>query len=850
MGHSAAPLPGSQEGASRREGCLASEAYPLDAGATGVGTTSADAARDPADLPAAAAAAALGSDLATGLSSAEVAPRLARHGRNEVPEEPPHPLRKLLSRFWGPSAWMIELVAVVSALLHRVADVGLAAGLLVANALLGFAQERRAGAAVEALRSRLRVRARVLRDGAWSDAPATEVVPGDVLRLRAGDFVPADAKVAAGEVSVDPSALTGESQEVARGPDSVIFSGSLVRRGEATALVLRTGAATFYGRTTSLVQGARPRLHVEEVVGRVVRWLFVITGALTAGALAVSVARGLPVLDVLPLLLLLLLSAVPVALPVMFTVSMAVGAAELSRRGVLVTRLSAAEDAATMDVLCADKTGTITRNQVAVVAVHAEPGFDDAEVIRLGARASEEADEDPIDRAFLAEARRRGIAAETAPRVAFQPFSAATRRTEATFAGPEGTWRAVKGALATVAAECQPGDGTMRRLEGLVSAEAARGRRAIAVAAARPGEGLSLAGLAILEDPPRPDSAELIRELRGLGVGVKVLTGDALSVACEVARQVGLGPLEAAGRLRDATAAAPAAAASLAERSDGFAEVFPEDKFQVVRALQEAGHVVGMTGDGVNDAPALRQAEVGIAVRTSADVAKASASVVLTTEGLTGIVELVRNGRVVYQRVLTWIVNKVSRTIEKSAYVTIAFLVTGRFVVSTFGMILLLFLTDFVKISLATDRVQGSRHPETWRIGPWVGIAVVLGLLMVAENLALLALGWRWLGLAGNLQAAQTFSFQALLFFGLFSILSVRERDHFWRSAPSPVLALALGGAALAGVLLPLADLPGLRRIPAGPTATAVVAAAVASLLVNDLVKTVLVRRAGLAPGR
>jgi H+-transporting ATPase len=796
----------------------------------------------------AAAATVLGTDLATGLSTADAAQRLGSHGRNEVPEEAAHPIRTFLSKFWGPSAWMIELVVLVSILLHRGADVALAAGLLVANALLGFSQERRAGAAVEALRSRLRVKARILRDGAWSEAPAAEVVPGDVLRIRAGDFVPADAKVASGDVAVDQSALTGESQEVARGPDAVLFSGSLVRRGEVTALVLRTGAATYYGRTTRLVQGARPRLHVEEVVGRVVRWLFVITGVLTAGALALSVARGLPVLDVLPLLLLLLLSAVPVALPVMFTVSMAVGAAELSRRGVLVTRLSAAEDAATMDVLCADKTGTITRNQVAVVAVHAQPGFGDDDVIRLGARASEEADEDPIDRAFLDEARRRGIPPETAARVAFQPFSAATRRTEATFAGPGGTWRAVKGALATVAEECRMEAGATRQIGGIASAAAARGRRALAVATAPHGQGLRLAGLAILEDPPRPDSAELLRELRGLGVAVKMVTGDALPVAQEVARQVGLGPLEPVARLHQASVRGRAAAASLAERSDGFAEVFPEDKFQVVRALQEAGHVVGMTGDGVNDAPALRQAEVGVAVRASADVAKASASVVLTTDGLTGIVDLVRHGRVVYQRVLTWIVNKVSRTIQKSGYVTIAFLVTGRFVVSTFGMILLLFLTDFVKISLATDREQGSRHPETWRIGAWVRISVILGLLMVVENLALLAVGWRWFGLAGDLPAAQTFSFQALLFFGLFSILSVRERGHFWRTAPSRVLAMALGGAALVGALLPLADLPGLRRIGAGPTATAVVAAAVTSLLLNDLVKTALVRRAGLGP--
>jgi magnesium-transporting ATPase (P-type) len=321
-----------------------------------------------------------------------------------------------------------------------------------------------------------------------------------------------------------------------------------------------------------------------------------------------------------------------------------------------------------------------------------------------------------------------------------------------------------------------------------------------------------------------------------------MLTGDALAVASEVARSVGLGEVEAVGHLREDLGRDPASAAARAKRTSGFAEVFPEDKHEIVKALQDAGHVVGTTGDGVNDAPALRQAEVGIAVRNAADVAMASASVVLTADGLGGIVDLVRNGRVVYQRVLTWIVNKVSRTLQKSGYVTVAFLVTGHFVVSTFGMVLLLFLTDFVKILLATDRMKGSGRPETWRIGGWVRVSVVLGLLMLAENLALLALGWRLFALGRDLAAAQTFSFQALLYFALFSILSVRERGHFWESRPSWVLRVALSAAGIEGALLPIANLPGLRRIPAEQTALVAGFALVASLLVYDLVKTALIR--------
>jgi magnesium-transporting ATPase (P-type) len=288
------------------------------------------------------------------------------------------------------------------------------------------------------------------------------------------------------------------------------------------------------------------------------------------------------------------------------------------------------------------------------------------------------------------------------------------------------------------------------------------------------------------------------------------------------------------------------AGAELARQAQGFAEVFPEDKYGVVEALQASGHVVGMTGDGVNDAPALRQAEVGIAVRGATDVARGAASVVLTTDGLLGILELVGQGRIVYQRVLTWIVNKVSRTIEKSGLAVVAFLATGRFVVSTSGMLLLLFMTDFVKISLATDRMRGSRHPESWRVGAWVRIAAWIGILMLAENLALLAIGWRLFDLGADLARLQTFSFQTLLFFALFSIVSVRERRAFWSSAPSRTLALALAADALVGTLLPLANLPGLRSIPWVETVTAFAGALAGGLLVNDPIKVALLRRAGL----
>lgn len=365
-----------------------------------------DVARPPL---ASSASAPAGADLATGLTDQEAARLLRDHGRNEVPERRPSGVLRFLRKLWGPSAWMVELVVALSVALGRETDAVVAAALLGVNAVLGFLEERHASAAVEALRSRLRVSSRVLRSGTWRLVPAAELVPGDVVRLRGGDLAPADARIAAGEVTVDESALTGESAGAARREGELIHSGAVVRRGEATAVVTATGTATYFGRAVQLVEGARPRLHVEEVVGRLVRRLFLLTGALTALALVVAVLRGLPLLGLLPLLLLLLLSAVPVALPVMFTVSMAVGANELGRRGVLVTRLSAAEDAATMDVLCADKTGTVTQNRLAVAEVLPEAGVAPDEVLRLAALASEEADQDPLDLALLAAARERHL---------------------------------------------------------------------------------------------------------------------------------------------------------------------------------------------------------------------------------------------------------------------------------------------------------------------------------------------------------------------------------------------------------------------------------------------------------
>ncbi len=780
----------------------------------------------------------------TGLTTAEVALRRKANGYNEVADQVQHPIRNFLRKFWGLSAWMLELIMVLSAVLRKWPDLAVVSGLLVINAVLSYAQERRAAGVVDTLRKRLQVSARALRDSSWKVIPARELVPGDIVRVRPGDIIPADVKVLTGTLTVDQSALTGESKDADKGPAEVLASGSVVRRGEGNGVVMLTGAKTYFGRTTELVQKARPKLHIEEVVSKVVRWLFVIVGVLIGVVVILSLARGASLLEMIPLMLVLLMSAVPVALPVMFTISMAVGSRELAKRGVLVTRLSAAEDAATMDVLCADKTGTITMNQLAVTDVIPLAQAKENDVLFAGALASQESNQDPIDLAFLAAAKAKKVfdgSAKITP-VSFAPFDAKNRRTEAVVEQDGQRVRVMKGAVRTVAEACGLRPPEIEALEARVSAAAAKGYRTLAVARGPEAGAPSLVGLVSLYDPPRSDAKQLIAALQGLGVAVKMLTGDALPVAREIGLGVGLPNIRPIADLKAASAQASDKKGDLFSGADGFAEVFPEDKYTVVKELQAAGHVAGMTGDGVNDAPALRQAEVGIAVSTATDVAKGAASVVLVEAGLTNIVALVEQGRTIYQRILTWIVNKISRTILKAGFVALAYVATGKFVISAFAMLLLTFMTDFAKIALATDHVRPSKKPETWNIGGFIAVSAALGIAMVAETLLFLWFGWTHFALATDPQALHTSSFLLLLYFAVFSVLSARERRSFWATLPSKALMAALFADVLAGTILTRLELPGLRSLSFSLMLTIFVYASLSCLVVNDVLKVVLIR--------
>ncbi|MCX6649047.1 MAG: plasma-membrane proton-efflux P-type ATPase [Candidatus Bathyarchaeota archaeon] len=780
-------------------------------------------------------------DGADGLTSEEAKHRLAEYGPNEVPEKKTSPLVKFGKKFWGITPWMLELTVALEYALGKTMEAYFIAVLLCFNAVVGYIQEEKANNAVALLRKKLLVNARVKRGGEWSLVPAREVVPGDIIRLRAGDMTPADTKLLDGHLDVDQSALTGESLTVDRKTGETLYSGSVVKSGEATGVVSATGTKTYFGKTAELVQIARPKLHIEEMISKVVRWLLIMVVAAVAVGMGLALLRGMDPAEIAPLTIILLISAIPVAMPTMFTISMALGSFELSKKGAIVTRLDAIEDAATMDVLCADKTGTITMNRLTVADVLPVGQHTKTDVILYGALATQEANQDPIDLAFIAKARELKQPLEDYKQLNFTPFDPSTRRTEATIEAGGGTMYVAKGAVNTIIHLCRDCHDDIGALHESVEALSAKGYRVLAVAQGPNSDEAGLVGFAALYDKPRDDSPKLISDLKRLGVRVKMLTGDALPIAREVAEQAGLG--ENIAKVPDLkNKPDDPATLKLIEESDGFAEIYPEDKYLIVKSLQARGHFVGMTGDGVNDAPALRQAEVGIAVSNATDIAKQASSVVLTEEGFEGILDMVIIGRMVYQRITSWTINKIIRTFKRVVFIVLAFILTGQFVVSTFNMILLLFLSDYVTLSISTDKVRPSPIPERWNSNALVKLGVLYASLIVAESLGALYIGMNWFALGGDLPRLQTFVFVWLTISGYYTVLSIRERRHFWDSRPSLWLALALVINSAIVYIISTIGLPGLAPITPAMYLFILAYGFVTCLLINDFVKVPLAK--------
>ncbi len=765
-------------------------------------------------------------DAHKGLTSEEASLRLQKFGPNAMPDTSVHPFRMALEKFWAPVPWMLEAAIVLEIALGKYIEAAIIALLLVFNAALGLFQESRAQATLAALKSRLALNASVRRDGAWKTLPATQLVPGDLVKLSLGAVVAADVHLTGGEVLLDQSMLTGESVPIEAGAGVDTYAGALVRRGEAEAEVTATGIRTKFGRTAELVRTAHVVSSQQKAVLRVVRNLAAFNGVIIVLLVAYAAFLKMPLSEIIPLILTAVLASIPVALPATFTLAAALGARALARQGILPTRLSAVDEAATMNVLCSDKTGTLTQNELKVTTVHPMPGFDEAHVLALAALASSDGGQDPVDGAIRSAAS--GKAVTDAPKlIKFVPFDPATKMSEATVEGPGGSPnRIVKGAFTAVEALTQASadaTSTSKELED-------KGFRVLAVADG-PANAMKLVGLIALSDPPRNDSAALISELHGLGVRTVMVTGDAPATAAIVAKAVGLdGAVSPPGPIPDEIQP---------EQFAVFAGVLPEDKFKLVKAFQKGGHTIGMCGDGANDAPALRQAQIGIAVSTATDVAKSAAGMVLTEPGLASIVAAVKEGRITYQRIMTYTLNSIIKKIVTVLFLVGGLIMTGQAILTPLLMVIVMIAGDFLAMSLTTDNVRPSPMPNSWNIGRLTIAGVVMGVCLLTFCCGALAIGKFHMGL--GIAPLRTLAFTSLVFGSQAVIYAIRQRRHLWGSRPSVwVVASSATDILIAATLA-------VRGIAMTPLPILIVAgtlaAAAAFAVVLDLVKVPLFAR-------
>ena len=775
-----------------------------------------------------------------GLSQAAAKKRLIQYGPNEIAEKKTNELLKFLGYFWGPIPWMIEAAVVLSAVARHWPDFGIILVLLLANALVGFWEEHQAGNAIAALKATLAIKARVIRDGKWVNPAARDLVPGDVIRVRLGDIVPADARLLDGDpVEVDQSALTGESLPATRKSGDAIFSGSIVRQGEIGALVYATGANTYFGKTAELVQGAKTVSHFQRAVLKIGNYLIILAIVLVAVIIAVAIYRGDPILTTLQFALVLTVAAIPVAMPTVLSVTMAVGARLLAKKKAIVTRLVAIEELAGVDVLCADKTGTLTQNKLSLGDPFGVDNIPAEQVILAGALASRAENNDVIDLAVLGGLKNDQVL-KPYQVGHFQPFDPVHKRTEAAVKGPDGkAFKVTKGAPQVILALSANAGEVKSAVDKAVNEFAARGFRSLGVARAEGDGKWQFLGVLPLFDPPRNDAKATIANAHRMGVQVKMVTGDALAIAEETAKKLGMGTnILDAGSLGDEKQQRTRAAAKSIEAADGFAQVFPEHKFRIVDVLQKRGHIVGMTGDGVNDAPALKKADCGIAVSGATDAARAAAAIVLMTPGLSVIIDAIKESRRIFQRMNSYAIYRIAETLRVLLFMTLSILVFNFFPLTAVMIVMLALLNDGAILSIAYDNVHYKDEPEAWNMRVVLGIATVLGVVGVVAAFGLFFLGERVFHL--DRAHIQTLMYLKLSVAGHLTIFLTRTRGPFWSIRPARILWAAVLGTQLVATLIAVY---GLFMTPLGwGWALFVWAYALAWFLVNDRVKLLAYR--------
>ncbi len=737
-----------------------------------------------------------------GLTQAEAQKRLTQYGPNEIEEKKTNAFLKFLTYFWGPIPWMIEVAVILSGVVGHWPDFFIILLLLVANAVVGFWEERQAGNAIEALKAKLAIKARVKRDGKWVNPPARDLVPGDVIRMRLGDIVPADARLLDGDpMSVDQSALTGESLPATRKPGDAVFSGSIIRRGESSALVYATGANTYFGKTAQLVQEAHTASHFQKAVLKIGNYLIILAVALVAVIIGFAIFRGDAILTTLQFALVLTVAAIPVAMPTVLSVTMAVGARLLAKKQAIVSRLVAIEELAGVDVLCADKTGTLTQNKLTLGDPFSLNDIPAEQVILDAALASRADNNDTIDLAVLGGLKDKD-SLKTFEVVHFQPFDPVHKRTEATVKGKDGgQFKVTKGAPQVILALSANTGAVKSAVDKAVNEFAARGFRSLGVARAGGDGQWQFVGVLPLFDPPREDAKATIATALAMGVKVKMVTGDALAIAKETAKKLDMGSnILDASSLGDVKHEEGTQVAESIEQADGFAQVFPEHKFHIVDVLQKRGHIVGMTGDGVNDAPALKKADCGIAVSDATDAARAAASIVLMTPGLSVIIDAVKESRRIFQRMNSYAIYRIAETLRVLFFMTLAIVVFNFYPLTAVMIVMLALLNDGAILSIAYDNVHYKDQPEAWNMRMVLGIATVLGVIGVVSAFGLFYLGERVFHL--DRAHIQTLMYLKLSVAGHLTIFLTRTRGPFWSIRPARILWGAVLGTQIVATLI------------------------------------------------
>jgi H+-transporting ATPase len=768
-----------------------------------------------------------------GLTQAEAEKRLAQFGPNELAEEKTNPILKFLSYLWGPIPWMIEIAAILSGIAHHWEDLGIILTLLVVNAVVGFWEEHQAGNAIAALKEKLALAAKVLRDGGWKSIPARQLVPGDRIRVRLGDIIPADAQLVEGQpLEVDQSALTGESLPVTHNPGEIVYSGSIVRQGEADALVQATGPRTYFGKTAELVKKARTTSHFQKAVLQIGNYLIILAIALVILILGAAIYRGDPLITTLEFALVLTIAAIPVAMPTVLSVTMAVGARLLATKQAIVSHLAAIEELAGIDVLCSDKTGTLTQNKLTIGEPFCLDGVNPQALILEAALASRSEDQDAIDLAILDAVKGDQLGAYQVTH--FLPFDPVHKRTEASGTGPDGTFKVTKGAPQVILSLSSNASQIKHQVGKVIDEFAGRGFRSLGVARADAAGNWQFEGILPLFDPLRADSKTTIETAGKMGIKVKMVTGDQMAIGREVASQLGLGTnIVNADLFTKSGQPKHGQLDEAIEWADGFAQVFPEHKFDIVSLLQEHGHIVGMTGDGVNDAPALKKADAGIAVSGATDAARAAADIALLTPGLSIIIDAIKESRRIFQRMNSYATYRIAETIRVLLFMTLSILVFNFYPVTPVMIILLALLNDGAILSIAYDRVIYSNKPEKWNMKNVLGLASALGVAGLIASFGLFYLGDRVFHI--DRAMLQSMIYLKLSVAGHLTIFLTRGKRHFWnRPYPAPILLVAVictqGIATLIAVY-------GLFMTPIGwGWALAIWGYALAWFLFNDLV--------------